>query len=89
VEAGHAGSAAAAATGVEGAPGLTGDEVLQESIEGRLEHRLQTAEDEVTSGGGVDDKGQVVGYEVLGERVAFDAGKCGQAPYGPVGKGVQ
>jgi hypothetical protein len=49
VQAGHAGTAAAAASRIESTRRLAGKEVLKESVEGGLEDGLETPEDEVTA----------------------------------------
>lgn len=88
MQTGHAGATAAAAAGVEGASPLALDEVLKEAMQGGLENRLETAEDEVAPRCRVDDEGQMMWEQIFGESVAFDASRGGETPDGAVGIGV-
>lgn len=42
-----------------------------------LEDRLQSTQHKLSSSGGIDDEGEVIGQKIFRERVAFDTGEGG------------
>ena len=58
-------------------------------MEGGLEDRLEAAEDEVATRGGVDHEAEMVGQQVLRQPVALDASEGREPADGSVGIGVE
>ena len=80
MQASHTGTSTASTARVKGAAGLTIDKVIQKLVERRLKDRLESAEDEITTGRGVHDETEMVGYQVFGKPIAFDPGEGGETP---------
>jgi hypothetical protein len=59
MEARHAGSTATSTSGVQRASPFAVNEIVEESVERRLEHCLQATKDEITLRCGVDDECRV------------------------------
>jgi hypothetical protein len=77
MNAGHTCPTRLAAAGIQCTPVLAINELTQETMEFAFEYRLKAAKHKITSGGRVDEKGEVVRNQQFGERGAFDAGVNG------------
>ena len=89
VQTGQARAGRAITSGVEGTPCLCVDLQVEETIEVSFEDGLESAENELSAGCGVDENSEVMGYQVFGERFAVDTGKHGQLADESVCVGVE
>ena len=72
MQTGHARPTTVPAPRIQRTPGLTRHERGKKPIQGCLEHRLEPPQDELPSPCRVDDRAEVMGYQIFGKRIALD-----------------